>query len=222
LSRFIFIACIIILIALAIIQAPAFVIVSDPPVKSDAVVLFIGNDRGTREKEANQLMQEGFAEYLIIPAYRQIKKLGPDGTLIRIEIDVKLNSLKHKTSQGDHLKPKTSNLKPALVSASNQSTNKLTNQRTRFFEDTHQEALIARDMMEQYGMTSAIFVSSPYHMRRLMLIADKVFGERATVCYVPTRYEAPVDGLWLLNNDRKFVLTEYAKIAWFILYSPFV
>jgi len=71
----IIIACFLTLAILAAIQAPAFLIVSDTPVKSDAVVLFIGNDRGTREKEARQLMHEGFAEYLIIPAYRQVKTL---------------------------------------------------------------------------------------------------------------------------------------------------
>jgi hypothetical protein len=38
----------------------------------------------------------------------------------------------------------------------------------------------------------------------------------------PTRHETPDEGFWLFNNDRKFVLTEYAKIAWFVLYSPFV
>jgi len=191
LSRFIFIACIIILIALAIIQAPAFVIVSDPPVKSDAVVLFIGNDRGTREKEANQLMQEGFAEYLIIPARSQVKKLNPDGTLSKIDLNLKLNNLKLNTSA--------------------------------WLEDTHQEALIAHEIMERLGLRSAILVSSPYHMRRIKLIAERVFGDRTALCYAPTRYETPTEGFWLLNNHEvRHVLMEYLKIIWFLLYSPFV
>jgi hypothetical protein len=40
---------------------------------------------------------------------------------------------------------------------------------------------------------------------------------------VPSRYETPGKGIWLFNSDeRKSVLTEYAKIAWFHAYSPFV
>jgi uncharacterized SAM-binding protein YcdF (DUF218 family) len=189
LKTFYFISCIVVLLSLAIFVAPQYLIVSDTPVKSDAVVLFLGGEKGTREKKANQLIRDGFADYLIIPARGQVQKRSPDGKLIKIDLP---------------LTPKTSNLKP-------------------FFEDTHQENLIARDMMERLGISSAILVSSPYHMRRIRLIAERVFGERATVCYVPTRYETPSDGFWLFNNyDRKFVLTEYAKITWFVLYSPFV
>jgi uncharacterized SAM-binding protein YcdF (DUF218 family) len=187
LKTFYFISCLI-LLAAALYYAPFFLIVSDPPVKSDAVVLFLGGEKGTREKEADQLIRDGFADYLIIPAYRQVKKLNPDGILIKIDSDVK---------------PKTSNLKP-------------------FFEDTHSEAIIAHDMMERLGISSATLVSSPYHMRRIKMIAEKVFGDGQTVNFVPTRYETPSDGFWLFNNyDRKFVLTEYAKITWFLLYSSF-
>ena len=118
-------------------------------------------------------------------------------------------------------------------------------QRNWFVEDTHDEALIARDMMERLGISSAILVSSPYHMRRIRIIAAQVFHQKASSApdakasscppfakegkggfefiSVPTRYETPNDGFWLFNNyDRKFVLTEYMKIGWFLLYSPFV
>jgi hypothetical protein len=36
------------------------------------VVLFIGGEKGAREKEADQLIKEGFADYLIIPATGQV------------------------------------------------------------------------------------------------------------------------------------------------------
>ncbi len=78
-------------------------------------------------------------------------------------------------------------------------------------------------MMERLGIRSAILVSAPYHMRRIKLIAGQVFGDGMTVRNVPTRYEPPNDGFWLFNGrDRKFVFTEYAKIAWFLIYNPFV
>jgi hypothetical protein len=230
------------LLAAAVYYAPFFLIVSDQPVKSDAVVLFLGGEKGTREKEANQLVADGYADYLIIPAYKQIKKRGPNGKLESISSDIKA---------------KTSYLKPALVSAPNQQTNELmnqrttssrlnqptnerTNQRNRFVEDTHEEALIAKDMMEHEGISSAILVSSPYHMRRIKIIAGKVFGnspplekggrgdldssgERYRFTFVPTRYETSGETFWLFNNyDRKFVTTEYMKIGWFVLYSSFV
>ena len=183
---------------MAVLYAPLYLIVSDQPVKSDTVVLFIG-EGDTREKEAYQLVIDGYADYLIIPAHGQVQKRNQNGTLERFT------------------------WKP-LEAVSNQS-NQLSkpNQRNWFVGDTHWEAIIARDMLERLGTSSAILVSSPYHMRRIKLIAEKVFGERVTVCYVPTRDETPDKGFWLFNSyDRKFVLTEYMKINWFLLYSPFV
>jgi uncharacterized SAM-binding protein YcdF (DUF218 family) len=116
----------------------------------------------------------------------------------------------------------TSNLKPPPQDDPTQRANEPTNQKNRFVEATHEEAIIAGGMMEHLGISTAILVSSPHHMRRIKLIAERVFGERATVCYVPTRYETPDAGFWLFENyKRKIVLTEYAKIAWFLLYSPF-
>jgi hypothetical protein len=39
----------------------------------------------------------------------------------------------------------------------------------------------------------------------------------------PTRYEQTSETFWLFDSrDRKFVLNEYMKIAWLLLYSPFV
>ncbi len=146
-------------------------------------------------------MQEGLADYLIIPARNQVQKRNAEGKLIKIDLDLKLDHLKLNTPQSGSLKLKTAS----------------------WLEDTHQEALIARNTMERLGIRSAILVSAPYHMRRIKLIAGQVFGDGMTVCYVPTRYDPPNDGFWLFNGrDRKFVMTEYAKIAWFLIYNPFV
>lgn len=80
------------LLSLAIIQGPSFLFVSEAPVRADAVVLFVGGETGTREKEAQQLLSEGFADYLIVPGQGQIMKRGPDGRLFRIDIDLKLET----------------------------------------------------------------------------------------------------------------------------------
>lgn len=205
------------LLATAVYYAPFFLIVSDTPVKSDAVVLFLGGEKGTREKEANQLVTEGYADYLIVPAYRQVQKRTPDGKLIIIDLPLKLNTRDSGYLKLNHLELKTS----------------------AWLEDTHSETLTARDMMDSLGARSAILVSSSYHMRRIKLIAERVFappplakggggdfsstGSNFRLTFIPTRYEAAGDGFWLFNSrDRRFVLTEYMKIGWFLLYSPFV
>ena len=59
-----------------------------------------------------------------------------------------------------------------------------------FYEDTHIEIIEAQKRMSDYGLKSAIFVSSPHHMRRIKLIAEKVFkSNNYNFYYVPTRYE---------------------------------
>jgi len=42
---------------------------ADQPLKSDALVLFVGPDNKARQEDANRLMHEGYARYLLIPAY---------------------------------------------------------------------------------------------------------------------------------------------------------
>jgi len=195
-SLYLFISVFIIL-SLAIIAVPSFLLVSDAPVKADAVVVFIGGENGSREKEAEQLVGEGFAEYFIIPAYGQVRKRGPDGNL---------EPFNWKRPEG----------------VPHRQTNKLTKQGNRFIENTHLEALMAKRLMENLGLRSALLVSSPYHMRRIKMITGKVFQDQMTASYIPTRFEMFGKGFWLLNNsEREFVLMELAKIAWFLVYSPF-
>jgi hypothetical protein len=91
-----------------------------------------------------------------------------------------------------------------------------------FYEDTHLEISGAKKIMSGYGLNSAIFVSSPYHMRRIKLIAMKVFDTNKNVFYfVPTHYEkAPADFWELSLADWKKVRREYGKILWFFIYFP--
>lgn len=206
-SLYLFIS--VLILSLAIIQAPSFLFISEAPVKADAVVLFLGGAEGAREKEAEQLIREGFADYLIIPAYGQIKKRTPDGTLEAFTWKRPENVSHQETNQ--------------LTNQSNRSfTNRLTNQRNWFTENTHIEVLEAKRLMEDLGLNSALFVSSPYHMRRIKLINSAVTLDNIIVNYVSTRYETLGEDFWLFDSRAsKIVLTEYAKIAWFLLYTPF-
>jgi hypothetical protein len=52
------------LFSMAVFHAPAFLLISQAPARSDAVVFFPGGEKGARVKEAERLLSEGFADYL--------------------------------------------------------------------------------------------------------------------------------------------------------------
>ncbi len=58
---------------------------SEAPEKSDAIVLFVGPDQEQRLKEAHQLMYEGYADTLIIPAYQQVFVMS-EGQIIKTRV----------------------------------------------------------------------------------------------------------------------------------------
>lgn len=52
--------------------APRFLVCADKPVKSDAIILFLGPGYPSREKEARLLFQNGYGRFLIMPSFRQV------------------------------------------------------------------------------------------------------------------------------------------------------
>lgn len=91
----------------------------------------------------------------------------------------------------------------------------------QYYEDTHLELIEAEKTMKVYGHKSAIFVSSPYHMRRIQLMVDKVFDHRYTSYFSPTPYDPAPLNVWELKaSDWKKVRRECSKILWFIIYAP--
>jgi uncharacterized SAM-binding protein YcdF (DUF218 family) len=191
----------------AILLAPRYLAYVESPRQSDAVILFVGGDYEARLREARQLIADGYASHLIIPAYGQVQKQGPDGKLESVDSYLKLNTSNLQPRPQDELL-NTSNLKPKTAS---------------WLEDTHTEVLVARQMMERSGFRTAILVSSRYHMRRVKLIADRVFTQtHYRLHFVPTRYESTKSAFWFLNGPEfARVTSEYIKIAWFQLYSRF-
>lgn len=187
--------CIIILVILEgfILYAPGFLLYSSKYEKADSIILFLGPDFNARKKEAYRLMSEGMADYLIIPAYYKAYRIFGKGQLEGMSTDL----------------------------FPNRSDKKDNDDQTRFYEDTHWEIIEAQKIMSNYKLTSAILVSSPYHMRRIKLIISRVFGrDKGNFYFVPTRYEkAPADYGDLSLADWKKVSMEYGKILWFILYS---
>jgi hypothetical protein len=71
----------------------------------------------------------------------------------------------------------------------------------KYYEDTHIEILESRKMMDKAGFKSGIFVASPYHMRRIGIIAAKVFGNHGyQLTFVPSRYKQHSGALWCLSK----------------------
>lgn len=177
------------LTGIAAYNAPRFLVYADKPVKSDAVVLFLGENFTARKREAAQLLDKGYAGYLIIPALNMVSS--------QRGIPVHVPHAPENRGQG------------RLFGY------------PRFYEDTHVELLYAKKLMNSMGLRSAIMVSSPYHMKRISMMAGSVFGDQSRLfSYVPTQYER--DPIYLRDMNSKdwmFVMSEYIKICWFKIYS---
>lgn len=191
-KAFVLALLVMILAASACWYAPDYLSYSDAPEKSEAVVLFLGPDFAARQKEAGSLFRDGYAEWVIIPAYNRMISSDQFLTL----------GVRNRGS-----------LNPSA----------LRRPYPHYFEDTHIEALEAKKFMDGVGMKKALFVSSPSHIRRIRLIASRIFpGSEYTLRFVPTRYEEPPSKEWLWNRARlKQMSLEYVKIAWFSIYSLF-
>ncbi|AJE03244.1 hypothetical protein GPICK_07655 [Geobacter pickeringii] len=88
------------------------------------------------------------------------------------------------------------------------------------YEETHLEVLLAKEFMTERGFRSALFVSSPYHMRRIRMMADEELGKAGmTAQCVPYEDHARSFQLWMLSRpDFRWVITECAKIGWYLIY----
>ena len=174
--------------------SPRFLLYSSKYKKADAIILLLGPDFKARQKEANKLINDGMADYLIIPAYHKAYRVYDTDT---------------KKCLSPNLYPFKSSQKNIAAPPS-------------FYEDTHWEIIEAQKVMSSYGLNSAILVSSPYHMRRIKLIVMKVFyTNKGDFYFVPTSYEKAPANCWELSlADWKKVRNEYGKILWFFLYFP--
>jgi hypothetical protein len=175
------------------LYAPKYLLYSSNYEKADSIVLLLGPDFNARKKEANKLIDEGMADYLIISAHNKIYKIINNGTIEEISSDLAANMTGKKNIEASAF----------------------------YYEDTHLEIIEAQKIMEHYKLKSAIFISSPYHMRRIKIIVSKVFAPKGDRFYfVPTRYEkTPANFLEIPLANWGKILREYVKILWFYLYS---
>ena len=198
-KRYLLILCLfLLLLAISVIAGPHFLLYSSDYKKTDTIILLLGPDFSARQKEAYRIINEGKSQYLIIPAYRKIYKVNFEG------------SIKYLSPQ-NYLPNPNNKISPR-------------NSIPSFLEDTHIEIIEAKRVMSAYGLRSAIFVSSPYHMRRIKLIAASVFDSGDSEFYfVPTSFEKAPAHFWELSwSEWKKVVREYGKILWFKIYSFWV
>jgi hypothetical protein len=188
------IALVAVLFAGGLYHAPRFLVYSTGCEKADAVVVLLGPDFRARHRHAKNLVYKGMADYLVIPAY---------GRTYKMELgEIKIVGRQPRKN----LSRKSGNI-----------------QVPEYWEDTHLELLQAREIMADYGHKSAIFVSSPYHMRRIQMIVHKVFNSPHGLYFSPTPFEEGPVNLWELGaSDWKKIYREYIKIVWFQLYSLWI
>lgn len=181
------------LLAGGVLFSPYFLLYSTDYKKADAIILLLGPDFKARHKEAKKLIRMGMADYLIISAYNKTYRIYDQGK--RQVLLPKMNFAEQDAN------PKTSY--------------------PTFYEDTHIEIIKAEKIMSVHGLKSAIFVSSPYHMRRIKFIAGKVFNlNRDGFYFVPTSHEKAPANFWELTSvEWRKVRREYGKIVWFFIYT---
>ncbi|HPD57775.1 MAG TPA: ElyC/SanA/YdcF family protein [Smithellaceae bacterium] len=188
-----------IIIILSIICAPRFLLYSFDVTKTDkkvdTIVLLLGESFSARKKEAHLLSHKGLANYLIIPAYYKMYQFDGGG--------MKEVPLSRSAFSEEMENDKISSL---------------------IYENTHLEILQAKIIMSRQNFNSVVFVSSPYHMRRIKIIVSHVFkNETDDIYYMATRFERAPGNFWQMSlRDWKNVLLEYLKIIWFFLYAKII
>ena len=70
-----------VLLAGFVLYSPRFLLYSSEYKKANAIILLLGPDFKARQKEANRLINDGMADYLIIPAYHKIYRIYDKGMM---------------------------------------------------------------------------------------------------------------------------------------------
>ena len=192
-----FFVSIVVVILAGVLMAPAFLVFSQQLEKVDCAIVMVGGEPGARVRGAEQLVKQGRVGALLIPAYHKVAFVEDSGLGKRENIHI--NPVLNKTLT-------------------------LFGRKFRVFENTHLEMIMGKMIMDKLGYRSAIIVSSPYHMRRLKLIAGKVFGDGDyRIGFEATPFEKyDTWGCFRSWGAFENVVNEYLKIGWFLVYSWFV
>lgn len=81
-------------------------------------------------------------------------------------------------------------------------------------QSTYDNALYAKDIMEEQNFSSAIVVTSEFHSRRTKMTFDDIFGSDYTLSYAFTSSSYnPADGL--TETEKKTTFSEYTKMIFY-------
>jgi hypothetical protein len=177
-------------------HSPSYLLFREQPKVADCIIPLLGKEYLERKKEAYQLISEGYSNVLLVPPRYRLVKVTEQMERVPIQVKEALSELSIDAYK--------------------------VNPQYYWHENTHIELILAKEYMRAYGFDSAIIVSSPYHMRRVKLLAEYEFPEKeyAITC-VPDRYEHIHDPWWADRKDLTWIIKEYAKITWFLIYQRF-
>jgi hypothetical protein len=196
----------VLLLLIGLTLSPRYLVYSDPPRRSEIIVQFVGSDKDARLREARQLVHEGYADHLFIPTLFKLYRTNHDRaglTAIRFT-DIKRGiDLPRPRNEHDMNIDYFKMIRRAYGFP-------------RRYEDTHAEILLAKRAMDACGFRSAIFVSSPYHMKRIKIITGRVFNSSYDIKLVASRFENKFDTSLPSQQDIQHVITEFPKIVWFL------
>ncbi len=176
--------------------------------KADIVVVFPVPELDPVIKEAEQLVGEGFADYLCIPTSMSLYRAGQNRdnlTALRLRNIPPGNAAVNRP--GTELSMKYFD---AVRGAG---------KFPRYYENTHVEMLMAKGMMDEQGFTKAILVSSPNHMNRIRVMAGRVFGPEYRITLMPSRFMKAGIGPLPSLKDIRNMFQEVSKTVWFALYE---
>ena len=166
-----------------------FLVVSDSPAESDAVVVLSGGDID-RLDQAADLISDGYARYLILTDTDEISASGKRMT----------DFLYSEATKRGVSVPQIDITEDGVTS-------------------TREEAAAVRALMEERGWKSCIVVTDPFHSRRTSFLFDQAFrGSDFSVRVVPVSEHWYRPRSWFLSSEGwRVTLEEYIKLlaAWF-------
>ncbi len=85
--------------------------------------------------------------------------------------------------------------------------------------NTIENALFTRPLLVERGLHSAVVVSSPYHMRRVKYVFDRLYRESGIkLSYSASQSWFDPESWWRTPGGQSIVLSEYLKLA--VLHLP--
>ena len=178
------------------IMVGEFLVQSDEPARSDAVVvLSTGIEYYPRLMEAAMLFQDGFAERVAIngnrksEALRELERRGFQSCCLWYEDALRVLELLGVQKE-----------RVIIINAESAY-------------DTVSEAKLVGEVLSEAGITSIILTTSKYHTRRARYIWKKLFPDRFTIRAVAARNDPfSPEAWWKEGRQVRWVLAEYG--AW--------